>query len=1065
MGGSHGDEAVQGCSTRKEERILVSVRLRPLNHKEASRNEAIDWECINDTTIVYNNAFSPERSLYPNTFTVDRVFRCDCSTRQVYEEGAKEVVLSVVSGINSSVFAYGQTSSGKTFTMSGITEYTMKDIYDYIQKHKERDFQLKFSAMEIYNESVRDLLTVDNSPLRLLDDPERGTVVEKLTEETLRDWDHFKELLAMCEAQRQIGETFLNEASSRSHQILRLTIESSNREFLGNNNCSTLAATLNFVDLAGSERASQALSAGSRLKEGSHINRSLLTLGTVIRKLSKGQTGHIPYRDSKLTRILQSSLGGNARTAIICTMSPARSYVEQSRNTLLFASCAKEVTTDARVNVVMSDKALVKHLQRELARLEIELRSASPSARSDATDLIREKDFQIDELERRVKELTLQLDVALFQIHNFQQGIGEQRPVEEDSAYPELHIRQASESSCSDATTVIDHHSFSAHSLTFETPDSPDRHSRLSYENYSVSDVDEKLPPSSLFERVFVQTPSNASSDMHMPTPVAVGNDRPQVFKRFKDQTVDLPEAGQHLVSEEAGGHAPNSFESDLHNMAEDLGEETSNTFEICLEQISDGYGSQSPYIVKIDPHEVSEEFREKTSNSCEFVRYHISEGVAETTSSNYDDINPQAPEVAREQTDINLEKNCKEVQCIESEKTGAIAWSPEEKRKSLISVGYESDRFTDDELKEDRELDNMNSSSQDHEEPSGRQLIDGVPEIQSSACLEGSSQSNDVSMAFPSSPEEVKFEIKYENGDGDHIVRLEDNHGKLSALDNHADNGFLQISVGDMGLDETQIADIKVSNHMDDTKNRLSLSVKKEMTKAKSMDQVQFQKFQVEYTHQKANYSMKNVKDVGLNPQHDLHDTSPWSADVKRLQREIIDLWNSCNILLEHRTYFFLVFFKDDQADTIYMEVERRRLSYIKDAFSRGNTIVLDGRQLTPGSSRRCLNSEREMLSKLMKRRFSSQERLDLYERWGISLDSKRRSSQLAHRLWVNTTDMNHIMESAEIVAKLVRLSVLQVPKEVCGLNLTTTHGRRKSFKSKILAVPCKNNFLETDH
>lgn len=114
---------------------------------------------------------------------------------------------------------------------------------------------------------------------------------------------------------------------------------------------------------------------------------------------SKGRNGHIPYRDSKLTRILQTSLGGNARTAIICTMSPARSHVEQSRNTLLFASCAKEVMTNAQVNVVMSDKALVKHLQRELARLEGELRSLSftfgPST-SSAT--LREKDLRIEEV-------------------------------------------------------------------------------------------------------------------------------------------------------------------------------------------------------------------------------------------------------------------------------------------------------------------------------------------------------------------------------------------------------------------------------------------------------------------------------------------------------------------------------------------------------------------------------------------------------------------------------------------------------------------------------------------
>ncbi|KAE8672858.1 B-box type zinc finger family protein [Hibiscus syriacus] len=227
---------------------------------------------------------------------------------------------------------------------------------------------------------------------------QRGTIVEKVTEESLKDWNHLKELLAICEAQRRIGDTSLNERSSRSHQIIRLTIESSAREFLGKENCTTLAASVNFIDLAGSERASQALSTGTRLKEGCHINRSLLTLSTVVRKLSKGRRGHINHRDSKLTRILQPCLGGNARTAIICTLSPARSHVEQTRNTLLFACCAKEITTKAQVNVVMSDKALVKHLQRELARLESELGSPvpPPSSNSDYAALLRKKDLQIE---------------------------------------------------------------------------------------------------------------------------------------------------------------------------------------------------------------------------------------------------------------------------------------------------------------------------------------------------------------------------------------------------------------------------------------------------------------------------------------------------------------------------------------------------------------------------------------------------------------------------------------------------------------------------------------------
>ncbi|CAO2830546.1 unnamed protein product [Amaranthus hypochondriacus] len=1059
MGGSgDGEEAMQGLSCREEERILVSVRVRPLNGKEASRKEPIDWECINDTTIIYKNHLSPERSLYPNSFTYDRVFRCDCSTRQVYEEGAKAVVLSAVSGINSSVFAYGQTSSGKTFTMSGITEYTMQDIFAYTQKHKERDFQLKFSAIEIYNESVRDLLTADHSPLRLLDDPERGTVVEKLTEETLRDWDHFKKLLAVCEAQRQIGETFLNEASSRSHQIVRLTIESSTRELLGKSNCSTLTATLNFVDLAGSERATQALSAGSRLKEGSHINRSLLTLGTVIRKLSKGQTGHIPYRDSKLTRILQSSLGGNSRTAVICTMSPARIYVEQSRNTLLFASCAKEVTTNARVNVVVSDKALVKHLQRELARLESELNSASPTNGSLDTNLLREKDFKIDELERRVNELTVQLDHAQSQIHNLQQRAGERRLViwEENSSYSRLHVRQGSESSCSDAPSVVDHYSFDAGFPSFENPQSPDRHSRLSYEeNYSSSDLDENLPTSSQSDNRFTETQNDISPLMHIQTPV-VEITHYQVPEIFGERKTDLSETDQA----ETGVQTINSFENDIRHLSEETGEESSDKFELRLQNVSNGYRFQSPNVV-FDPFHVSDEFGEEALDSYEVEQYHVSEGLAGTTTNHDDFFRRRTPEAPKLKNHESFDDHCKEVHCIESQNLENIVLLPKEKRKALLSKNMEDDVYADDEQTQYHDLENVNSSLQDSEEPSGRQLIDDESQIQNSHSMESSSQSSNLRTSV-SLQEEVKCEIKIERGEGEQSVGTE----KFITVGVDAGNGVPQIQTGYARLDAVQVAEVGLSNHLDYIENYTSLSARKDFTKAKSMDQLQLRNFQVEDINQKEHNFIKNVKDVGLNPQDDLVDSPPPLSDVKKLQDGIIELWDVCNISLIHRTCFFLLFIKDGHPDTIYLEVERRRLSYIKDSFSLGKAVILDGRQLTPISSKRALDTERKMLSKLMKRRLTKQERREIYVRWGISVDSKNRRSQLAHLLWFNAIDMDHIMESAKIVARLVRFSEPQHPKEVFGLSLTTTQRWRKSFGgSRFLAISCKKHIPEVIH
>ncbi|XP_070670824.1 kinesin-like protein NACK2 isoform X1 [Malus domestica] len=185
--------------------------------------------------------------------------------------------------MNATIFAYGQTSSGKTFTMRGISENAVRDIFEHIKNTPERDFVLKFSALEIYNETVVDLLKCKSGSLWLLDDSEKSTIVDKPQEEIVENGEHLRHLIGIFEAQRQVGETALNDKSSRSHQIIRLTIESSLRESSGS--VKAFGVSLNLVDLAGSERASQTNADGKGLKKGSHINRSLLTLTTVIRKL------------------------------------------------------------------------------------------------------------------------------------------------------------------------------------------------------------------------------------------------------------------------------------------------------------------------------------------------------------------------------------------------------------------------------------------------------------------------------------------------------------------------------------------------------------------------------------------------------------------------------------------------------------------------------------------------------------------------------------------------------------------------------------------------------------
>ncbi|XP_009772334.1 kinesin-like protein KIN-7E [Nicotiana sylvestris] len=1012
-----------GC----EERILVSVRLRPLNNKEIFRNDVSDWECINDTTIIYKNVnlSVSERSMYPSAYSFDRVFRPNCSTRQVYEEAAKDVALSVVSGFNSSVFAYGQTSSGKTFTMTGITEYAIADIYDYIQKHAERDFILKFSAMEIYNESVRDLLSADSTPLRLLDDPERGTIVEKLTEETLRDWNHVIQLLSICEAQRQIGETALNETSSRSHQIIRLTIESSAREYLGRDNSSTLSATVNFVDLAGSERASQSLSAGARLKEGCHINRSLLTLGTVIRKLSKSRNGHIPFRDSKLTRILQPSLGGNGRTAIICTMSPARSHVEQSRNTLLFASCAKEVTTTAQVNVVMSDKVLVKHLQRELARLESELRSPIPSLfPSDYEALLREKNKQIEQMEKEIKDLTLQRDIAQTQVKEMQQMLGDDASLLMQVGfgnYPNLRVRRSP-----------DYRSRMQVSILSDTP-SIDADVRTCSDGHSRSSSEDQIIRVPEFEENFLHKSSS-----------------PRLL------------AGSSNYSESDSCEGWDEIEKQSNGTSEDLFKEVH-----CIEtEESSVKGKQesnfpSPEESSRFPAEMTAEYGDRANK--------------ETISPPADDHRRSVPPSLKEDGELTL-LPCKE-------EHGFVALpSFEEERKSnedALSLPskdlqtLESAKFSDSRksvplpLKEEKAEKEEKELVCTFDVPSPANLSSPCELIGESPCSRNlklcrsrsckASLMADVSSYFeelataeitPPSVSERNFSARPKGWEI-----------KISPLNFTSDVGdypekdstvYGEVAIN-IGLEVSKGEDTTYENVMDvdDTCDSGS-SEKDELQPEKEVRECPVHEAEPE--HHKLS---KCVRDVGLDPIEDeLKSLSSWTSEFKILQKEIMELWHVCNISLVHRTYFFLLFQGDDPKDAVYMEVEIRRLTFLNDIYTRGEKTVVNGRTLSLAQSMKDLRQERRMLRRQMLRKLTEEDRESLYLKWGIRINSKLRRLQLAQRLWKKTDDMNHIADSAYLIAKLTGLMKPgQAPKEMFGLDFSPRPSKTYSFTRSLIS------------
>ncbi|CAL5056056.1 unnamed protein product [Urochloa decumbens] len=352
-----------------KENVTVTVRFRPLSPREIRQGEEVAWYADGDTVV--------RSEQHPNVgYAYDRVFAPTTTTRHVYDVAAQHVVSGAMEGVNGTIFAYGVTSSGKTHTMHGdqrspgIIPLAVKDAFSIIQETPNREFLLRVSYLEIYNEVVNDLLNPAGQNLRIREDPQ-GTFVEGIKEEVVLSPAHALSLIAAGEEHRHVGSTNFNLLSSRSHTIFTLTIESSPCGESNEGEAVTFSQ-LNLIDLAGSE-SSRAETTGVRRKEGSYINKSLLTLGTVISKLTDGKATHIPYRDSKLTRLLQSSLSGQGRVSLICTVTPASSNSEETHNTLKFAHRAKRIEIQASQNKIIDEKSLIKKYQTEIRRLKEEL--------------------------------------------------------------------------------------------------------------------------------------------------------------------------------------------------------------------------------------------------------------------------------------------------------------------------------------------------------------------------------------------------------------------------------------------------------------------------------------------------------------------------------------------------------------------------------------------------------------------------------------------------------------------------------------------------------------------
>ncbi|EGZ11717.1 hypothetical protein PHYSODRAFT_517135, partial [Phytophthora sojae] len=372
------------------ENIAVCIRVRPMNERETRAQDAPALSCVPalNAVALTDPATGAPLAGKGNTFQYDHIFEAGSDARDIYARVARRIVRSTLGGINGTIFAYGQTSSGKTFTMQGdggmpfepeaestrpgILQLAVEDIFGFIESCADRDFLLRVSFLEIYNEVVRDLLGPSDN-LKLREDPRKGVYVE-CHEEIITNYEDIVTLLQTGNRNRTVGHTAMNDKSSRSHSVFRIVVESKHKSDAPGRrlseedvNGAVLVASLNLVDLAGSESLRHTGNEGIRQREAGNINKSLLTLARVINSLaSAGGSGqNAPFRDSKLTRLLQNSLGGNTRTLIICCVTPSDRYIEETKSTLQFAARAKDIKTSATVNEVLDDQTQLRRLKRE----------------------------------------------------------------------------------------------------------------------------------------------------------------------------------------------------------------------------------------------------------------------------------------------------------------------------------------------------------------------------------------------------------------------------------------------------------------------------------------------------------------------------------------------------------------------------------------------------------------------------------------------------------------------------------------------------------------------------
>lgn len=393
------------------ETVQVAVRIRPLSHSEhrlgcQSVTEQVDRGepqiCVRSSEL----------------FTFTHVFDAGSSQREVYETSVKSIVDKLLEGFNVTILAYGQTGSGKTFTMGtsfegkyddgiGIIPRTLNDLFDQIgEQSSEFRCAVTCSFVELYQENVYDLLSYRNRFEKMVGIREdaSGVIIPGLTEVPVNSADETLRWLIQGASARAVASTSMNKESNRSHTIFTLTVRK-----IRNNQLVTISK-MHLVDLAGSERSKKTRAVGDRLRESIHINKGLLALGNVIAALGsiKNTKGYISYRDSKLTRLLQNSLGGNSITLMIACVSPADYNLEETLSTLRYADRALKIRNKPMINNgELTARDEIERLKAENHELRTTLEQFQT-----APVIVSKNERSVQKLQEQVRNTNVQLQAA-----------------------------------------------------------------------------------------------------------------------------------------------------------------------------------------------------------------------------------------------------------------------------------------------------------------------------------------------------------------------------------------------------------------------------------------------------------------------------------------------------------------------------------------------------------------------------------------------------------------------------------------------------------------------------